>query len=85
MPRTKSAKKALRQARRHRERNKAQMTALRTAVKKARTASGEQTALAHVKADQALDRAARKGRVHKNRAARPKSRLAKSRRAMVGG
>ncbi len=80
MPRTKSAKKALRQARRRRERNKAHVSALKTAVKKGRAASpGDASAVG--KAEQALDRAARKGLIHKNRAARQKSRLVKRARA----
>ena len=54
------------------------MSALRTAVKKARSASDEP---ASQRAERALDRAARKGLVHKNRAGRLKSRLAKVHRA----
>jgi len=71
----------LRQARRRRERNKAQMSALRTAVKKARSASRETATPARERAERALDRATRKGLIHKNRAARQKSRLAKAHRS----
>jgi len=53
------------------------MSSLRTAVKKARSASGEQAGSSQQQAERALDRAARKGIIHKNRAARLKSRLAK--------
>ena len=55
-------------------RNRAQRSALRTALKKAHTVSGADENLAAVKL---LDRAARKGLIHKNAAARHKSRMAK--------
>jgi small subunit ribosomal protein S20 len=78
VPKIKSAKKAMRQARARTIRNKAQRSALRTAVKKVRTASTAAAAAeAYADAARQLDRAARKGLVHKNNAARHKSRLAK--------
>ena len=76
MPRIKSAKKAMRQARSRTIRNKDQRSALRTAVKRVRTATGTAAAQAYAAAVQLLDRAARKGLIHKNNAARHKSRLA---------
>ena len=76
MPRIKSAKKAMRQARSRTIRNKDQRSALRTAVKRVRTATGAAAAPAYAAAVQLLDRAARKGLIHKNNAARHKSRLA---------
>ena len=76
MPRIKSAKKAMRQARSRTIRNKDQRSALRTAVKRVRTATGAAAAQAYATAVQLLDRAARKGLIHKNNAARHKSRLA---------
>ena len=78
MPRTKSAKKQMRQAKSHTERNKAQRSALRTALKKVR-AGGEakQVASAYADAKKLLDRSGRKGLIHPNTAARQKSRLAK--------
>ena len=77
MPRIKSAKKAMRQARAHTQRNRAQRSALRTALKRVRSASSaDQAAQAYRSAVQLLDRAARKGLIHKNNAARHKSRLA---------
>ncbi len=76
MPRIKSAKKAMRQARSRTIRNKDQRSALRTAVKSVRTATGAAAAQAYAAAVQLLDRAARKGLIHKNNAARHKSRLA---------
>ena len=75
MPRTKSAKKALRQTRKRTKHNRSQRSAVKTAVKKART---DLTAEAVKSATSALDRAARKGHVHRNTAARKKSRLAKA-------
>jgi len=67
----------MRQARAHSERNRAQRSALRTALKRLRAAgSPEQAAQAYRTAVRLLDRAARKGLIHRNNAARHKSRLA---------
>lgn len=78
MPRIKSAKKAMRQSRRHAVVNRAQRSALRTALKRVRSAGTKQEATAaYASAVRLLDRAARKGLIHKNNAARNKSRLAK--------
>lgn len=60
-------------------RNRAQRSALRTALKKA-NAQGS-TDAERVDAVKLLDRAARKGLVHKNNAARKKSHIAKAARA----
>ena len=77
MPKIKSAKKAMRQARSRTIRNKAQRSELRTAVKRVRVAATLAAATAaFVIAAKLLDRAARKGLIHKNNAARHKSRLA---------
>ena len=76
MPRIKSAKKALRQSYTRQARNRAQRSALRTAVKHVRLATAADAAQAYAKAVQLLDRAARKGLIHPNNAARHKSRLA---------
>ena len=76
MPRIKSAKKALRQSNSHNARNRAQRSALRTALKRVREAEGAAATLAYAQAVQLLDRAARKGLIHRNNAARHKSRLA---------
>ncbi len=77
MPKIKSAKKAMRQARSRTIRNKAQRSALRTAVKHVRAATTAAAATqAYALAAQLLDRAARKGLIHRNNAARHKSRLA---------
>ena len=76
MPNTASAKKQMRKSRAATVRNRAQRSALRTALKKAKqpTATGEERALAV----RLLDRAARKGLIHRNAAARQKSHLAKT-------
>jgi small subunit ribosomal protein S20 len=55
-------------------RNRAQRSALRTALKKAHGAESAEDVTAAVTL---LDRAARKGLIHKNTAARHKSRMAK--------
>ena len=77
MPKIKSAKKALRQARSRTDRNKAQRSTLRTALKRVRAAAtADAAAAAYAVAARLLDRAARKGLIHKNNAARHKSRMA---------
>jgi small subunit ribosomal protein S20 len=76
VPNIASAKKNMRKSRAATARNRAQRSALRTALKKANSPSSsveEKQAAA-----QLLDRAARKGLIHKNNAARNKSRLSKS-------
>jgi small subunit ribosomal protein S20 len=68
----------MRQAEVAREHNRQRRSQLRTAVKKVRTAtSGEEAQRAYAEAISALDRAGRKNLIHKNTAARTKSRLAK--------
>lgn len=72
MPITQSAKKALRQSRRRRERNLTKAKALKEAIKKYKKApSSEFLAQVYKK----LDKAAKTNVIHKNRAARLKSRL----------
>jgi small subunit ribosomal protein S20 len=75
VPNIKSAKKDLRKSRAAAVRNKAQRSSLRTAVKKARASSAAADDRLH--AVSLLDRAARKGLIHRNTAARQKSKLAK--------
>jgi small subunit ribosomal protein S20 len=78
VPRIKSAKKRQRQTKVRTARNKAQRSTLRNAVKKVRTASTPAEAEAALKTATALvDRAGRKNLIHRNAAARTKSRLAK--------
>jgi small subunit ribosomal protein S20 len=66
----------MRQSRAHEARNRSQRSALRTAVKQVRAAVGPAAATAYAVAVRLLDRAARKGLIHPNNAARHKSRLA---------
>ncbi len=85
MPNTKSAAKRLRQNLRQRARNKAARSRLRTAVKKVRTAQEPKKALELFRrASRLLDRAASRGIIHRNLAARFKSRLAAHVRRLGG-
>jgi small subunit ribosomal protein S20 len=76
VPNIKSAKKNMRKSRAAAVRNRAQRSALRTALKKA--ADPQATNETRRDAISVLDRAARKGLIHRNAAARYKSRLAKA-------
>lgn len=76
MPNTASAKKHMRKSRAATVRNRAQRAALRTALKKAK--QGSATGDDRARAVTLLDRAARKGLIHRNAAARQKSHLAKA-------
>lgn len=76
MPNIASAKKNMRKSRAATVRNRAQRSALRTALKKA--TAGDSAPDAKAAAVVLLDRAARKGLIHRNKAARHKSRLAKA-------
>jgi small subunit ribosomal protein S20 len=76
VPNIASAKKNMRKTRAATARNRAQRSALRTALKKAKAPTA--TAEERVEAVTLLDRAARKGLVHKNLAARQKSKMAKA-------
>jgi small subunit ribosomal protein S20 len=71
VPNIASAKKNMRKSRAAMARNRAQRSALRTALKKGHAGDDQATAVT------LLDRAARKGLIHKNTAARHKSRMAK--------
>ncbi len=79
MPNIKSAKKRVLVAKAKNERNKAAKTELKTIIKKARAEGADNAAVAT--AAQKLDKAVTKGLVHKNKAARLKSRLAKKQNA----
>jgi small subunit ribosomal protein S20 len=76
---TKQAKKRVRQAEKHRRHNASMRSMLRTYIKKvaaAITAGDPKVALASLKeATPVIDRMANKGIIHKNKAARHKSRL----------
>jgi small subunit ribosomal protein S20 len=85
---TKSAEKRARQALKRRELNVAQRSKVRSAIKKAVTAvkSGDkdQAAAALKAATPVIDAMARKGIIHRNKAARHKSRLSKQAKALAG-
>lgn len=76
MPNIKSAKKDMRKSRVAAARNRAQRSALRTALKKA--SAGDATEEQRKAAVTLLDRAAGKKLIHRNAAARRKSRLARA-------
>ena len=67
----------MRQARARATLNRTQRSQLRTALKRVRSASGAEAEAAYAEAVRLLDRAGQKNIIHKNAAARQKSRLAK--------
>jgi small subunit ribosomal protein S20 len=75
VPNIKSSKKDLRKSRAAAVRNRAQRSALRTAVKRAKTVAANPDE--RLSAVSLLDRSARKGLIHRNTAARQKSAIAK--------
>ena len=79
MPNTKSAKKRLRQSLERRTRNRAVKSAVKTQIRKAtdivQAGNAEQTQTEFRLAVKKLDQAASKGVLHRNTAARLKSRL----------
>lgn len=78
MPNIKSAEKRTRQSEKRRVQNRVYRSAARTAVRKARTAidtANPESEQAVLNAIRALDKAAAKGTIHANNAARRKSRL----------
>ena len=78
MANTSSAKKAVRTIARRTERNRSIRTGIKTAVKKVVKAEPGAAVDALQSALRTLDQAAAKGLIHKNKAARRKSRLAKA-------
>lgn len=82
MPNTKGARKAMRQSVKRRANNIITKDAIRETVKQVRrfvkTAKKPEAITALAAAMSALDKAAKKGVIHKNTASRRKSRLAKS-------
>jgi small subunit ribosomal protein S20 len=77
VPRIRSAAKRMRQGRARASQNRTQRSQLRTALKRVRSASGAEAQQAYSEAVKLLDRAGQKNIIHKNAAARQKSRLAK--------
>jgi small subunit ribosomal protein S20 len=67
----------MRQGRTRAEQNRTHRSQLRTALKKVRSATGAEATAAYADAVKLLDRAGQKSIIHKNAAARQKSRLAK--------
>jgi len=79
MPQHKSAAKRMRTNAKSAARNRPRMTKMRGAIKTLRGATDKETASAGLKeVSSTLDRAAAKGTIHKNKASRLKSRLAKT-------
>lgn len=83
MPQHKSAEKRIRQNARRRERNKANLSRMKTLIKKVRTGGDKEKASAALKAVvKFLDQLAAKGVIHRNKAANQKSHLTKFVQAM---
>jgi small subunit ribosomal protein S20 len=76
VPNIKSAKKRVRVTKVKHERNKAKRTELKTVLKKARAEGADSTSV--LNAVRILDKSAGNGIIHKNKASRLKSRLAKN-------
>ena len=82
MPTHKSAAKRMKTAERDRQRNRRVKTGLRSAVKDFKaTKAGEKKNADYKEISRLVDIAARKGVIHKNKAGRTKSRLAKQLKA----
>lgn len=78
MAQHKSAIKRIRQNERRRVRNKANLSKMKTLIKKVEASKAkEQATTAYKAATKFLDQLASKGLIHKNKAANQKSRLAK--------
>jgi small subunit ribosomal protein S20 len=78
VPRSKSVLKRQRQTEVRRVRNKSARSALRTAERKLRSVDAGAASAELKRVQRDLDRAASKGAIHPNKAARKKSRLAKA-------
>ena len=76
MPQHKSAKKRVKTSLKRQIRNRAGRSELRGALRKYREMSAENRQAAYAEIQSVLDKAARKGFIPENRAARLKSRLA---------
>jgi len=78
MPQHKSAIKRTRQSARRAERNKAQLSKLKTLIKKVRSSKNKEEGITALKsATKCLDQLSTKGIIHKNNASNQKSRLTK--------
>ena len=82
MPNIKSAKKRMKTDAVKKEANKAKISSMRTAVKKVKTEikneDKNQVVIATNQANKKIDKAVKAGLVHKNKAARNKSKLMKA-------
>lgn len=79
MPHSRTAKKNLRKSEKNRAHNRALTSTLKTEIKRIRSAeSAEEAAAAMPRAQKLIDKAAKNNRIHKNKAARVKSRIAKA-------
>lgn len=86
MPNVKSAIKRVRTSQKRRANNRRDRSQLRTALKRVREAQDPQVAREHLdRAIASLDRSARKGLIHPNKAARDKSRLTRFARRLEEG
>ena len=78
MPQHKSAEKRVRQSARRHARNKADISKMKSVIKKVRSSKEKEKAAAALKiAVKTLDRLSAKGIIHKNKAANQKSSLTK--------
>ncbi len=76
MPRIKSSLKDVRRTKRRRAANRAALSALKTAMRNVRRAEAQDRPEALRRAAKVIDKAAQSGHIHRNAAARYKSRLA---------
>lgn len=87
MPTSKQAKKRVRQGEKKRQHNRIIRSTLRTQIKKVEKAIADNDTAAvqelYRAMESRIDKAARKGIIHKNAAARKKARLAKRLQAMT--
>lgn len=83
MPNSKQAAKRMRQADRQRVRNKSLRTSMKSAVKRAGSADEESAPGLLAAAMKRIDKAAKTNVIHKNAAARQKSRLARRMAAAI--
>jgi small subunit ribosomal protein S20 len=83
MANTKASKKDLRQAEKRHIRVLSAKSALKTYIKKVRKAEADKVVDTLKTAVSALDKAAQRGIIHKNQAARRKSRIAKAANAAL--
>lgn len=89
MPNTASAKKRLRQNDARRLRNRSSRSEMRTSIRKVREAvqagDADLARTTYITAQKKLDKAAAKGLIHRNAAARSKSRLNRMVKELVTG